>query len=309
MTKFISLLSVAALLQVSVLGSAQALPPRQSGVINVGQSGGGGSLSGTAAGDIDMSTYKLRFALGTEALPGLTPTGDPDTGISATADGLNFSTGGTHRLRLSTTLMTAGLPIQGVAGTATNPAYAGTGANSDTGVAFLATDQINFILNGVSRHRIDPTGYFSFGDTVVLNSDTRLGGTGTAVGAIGRINSQSTGMNISTATSNTVNIVTAANYSANYSVGTPTNPVLRVHSNTGSGTATNQYISFSHDTTNGVITTGLGLVSFPNGLATATASPASGDACTAGRITWDASYIYVCTASGAWKRSALTGGY
>jgi hypothetical protein len=40
-----------------------------------------------------------------------------------------------------------------------------------------------------------------------------------------------------------------------------------------------------------------------------TASPAATDACTAGTITWDASYIYVCTATGAWKRAALTGGY
>lgn len=38
-------------------------------------------------------------------------------------------------------------------------------------------------------------------------------------------------------------------------------------------------------------------------------TPASSAACTAGKIVWDASYIYVCTASGAWKRAALTGGY
>lgn len=44
-------------------------------------------------------------------------------------------------------------------------------------------------------------------------------------------------------------------------------------------------------------------------ITTTTQSPASNAACTAGMITWDASYIYVCTASGAWKRSALTGGY
>jgi hypothetical protein len=42
---------------------------------------------------------------------------------------------------------------------------------------------------------------------------------------------------------------------------------------------------------------------------TGTMSPAATDACTAGTITWDVSYIYVCTATGAWKRSALTGGY
>ena len=42
---------------------------------------------------------------------------------------------------------------------------------------------------------------------------------------------------------------------------------------------------------------------------TTSESPGSGDACDAGEITWDANYIYVCTASGAWKRAALTGGY
>jgi len=38
-------------------------------------------------------------------------------------------------------------------------------------------------------------------------------------------------------------------------------------------------------------------------------SPGSSDACTTGEIAWDASYIYICTASGVWKRSPLTGGY
>ncbi len=39
------------------------------------------------------------------------------------------------------------------------------------------------------------------------------------------------------------------------------------------------------------------------------ASPASGASGVAGTIAWDASYIYVCTGSGTWKRAALTGGY
>lgn len=38
-------------------------------------------------------------------------------------------------------------------------------------------------------------------------------------------------------------------------------------------------------------------------------SPASGAACTAGTITFDTGFFYACTASGAWKRAALTGGY
>lgn len=42
---------------------------------------------------------------------------------------------------------------------------------------------------------------------------------------------------------------------------------------------------------------------------TTSSTPSSSAACTVGTISWDANYIYVCTASGATKRAALTGGY
>ena len=42
---------------------------------------------------------------------------------------------------------------------------------------------------------------------------------------------------------------------------------------------------------------------------TTSASPASNAACTAGTISWDASYLYICTATGVVKRAALTGSY
>lgn len=32
---------------------------------------------------------------------------------------------------------------------------------------------------------------------------------------------------------------------------------------------------------------------------------AAADACTQGKVAWDANYIYICTASGAWKRAAI----
>lgn len=38
-------------------------------------------------------------------------------------------------------------------------------------------------------------------------------------------------------------------------------------------------------------------------------TPTSGGAGTAGMYTWDANYLYVCTATNTWKRVALTGGY
>lgn len=41
----------------------------------------------------------------------------------------------------------------------------------------------------------------------------------------------------------------------------------------------------------------------------ATATPASNGAGTAGMLTWDGSYLYICTASNTWARVAVTGGY
>ena len=47
--------------------------------------------------------------------------------------------------------------------------------------------------------------------------------------------------------------------------------------------------------------TALGTV--PNSTKTSTATG------TAGQISYDASYIYICTATNTWKRAALTGSY
>lgn len=47
--------------------------------------------------------------------------------------------------------------------------------------------------------------------------------------------------------------------------------------------------------------TALGTV--PNGTKTATATG------TAGQISYDADYVYICTATNTWKRAALTGSY
>lgn len=61
----------------------------------------------------------------------------------------------------------------------------------------------------------------------------------------------------------------------------------------------------------------VGTTSLHTGVATFTVSPvittsetpAAAAACTAGTIAWGPDYLYVCTASGAWKRAAITGGY
>lgn len=80
----------------------------------------------------------------------------------------------------------------------------------------------------------------------------------------------------------------------------------------GSG-ALNPFVANTYDIggTNSIRDIGVGRNATIGGslIVSASASPAAADACTAGRIVWDASYVYVCTATGVWKRAALTGGY
>lgn len=84
--------------------------------------------------------------------------------------------------------------------------------------------------------------------------------------------------------------------------GTPSSLVLNAPVGAASGTG-------AQTQTAALTIKGAANGALPEVILNGTSSPASGAACTAGAITWDASYIYVCTASGAWKRAALTGGY
>jgi hypothetical protein len=52
-----------------------------------------------------------------------------------------------------------------------------------------------------------------------------------------------------------------------------------------------------------------GIATTPRVIVTTSASPASNGTGTAGEITWDANYVYVCIATNTWARAALTGGY
>ncbi len=52
-----------------------------------------------------------------------------------------------------------------------------------------------------------------------------------------------------------------------------------------------------------------GSLTLANLILSATQSPASNAAGTAGQLAYDGSFIYVCISSGVWKRAALTGGY
>jgi hypothetical protein len=90
------------------------------------------------------------------------------------------------------------------------------------------------------------------------------------------------------------------NYSANFSI------ALKGVGNAGNNTLTTKWV-FGADAS----------LTFPDASVQTTAytgitpngTKASNAVGTAGQISYDASYIYICTATNTWKRAALTGGY
>jgi len=73
--------------------------------------------------------------------------------------------------------------------------------------------------------------------------------------------------------------------------------------------ATNTGI-YNAGTLNQIAAATLGATTFTaNPVFSVSSSPASNAAGTPGQVTWDASYVYICIASGNWKRAALTGAY
>ena len=114
-----------------------------------------GNLSGNVTGDI---TGSIVLAAGTEALPSLAITGDLNTGMwSSGADALDWSTGGTKRLTLSTTALTSTLPIAMPDGSAAAPSIY-RAADSNLGMYFAA-NQVRFSAQGVSNCYVDRYDY------------------------------------------------------------------------------------------------------------------------------------------------------
>jgi len=114
-----------------------------------------GNLSGNVTGDI---TGSIVLAAGTEALPSLAITGDLNTGMwSSGADALDWSTGGTKRLTLSTTALTSTLPIAMPDGSAAAPSIY-RAADSNLGMYFAA-NQVRFGAQGVSNCYVDRYDY------------------------------------------------------------------------------------------------------------------------------------------------------
>jgi hypothetical protein len=93
------------------------------------------------------STVPYVAPLGAVGAPSYTFTGDLNTGIySSTADTIDFSTGGTNRLSISTAAITATLPILVQTGSAGAPTFS-FAADTNTGIYNSLADNINFTVD------------------------------------------------------------------------------------------------------------------------------------------------------------------
>ena len=123
-----------------------------------------GSLS-TAGFGLLAAGDTLTAALGSASTPGITFTGDLNTGIySPGADQVAVATNGTQRLTVDTAATTSTLPVVHPLGAVGTPSITFTG-DLNTGIWSPAADTIAFSEGGVEAMRIDSSGRVGIGTT------------------------------------------------------------------------------------------------------------------------------------------------
>jgi hypothetical protein len=252
-------------------------------------------------------TGVLAVTAGTAALPAITPSGDPNTGIFSPGPGqLAISTNGTGRLLISSAgnatftgngtarqtadfTNTGGQLYVGVESSAGGAVFTGAAAYAGI-IGTNNSTPLNFATNGSLRATLDTSGRLGLG-TSSPDSGSMM----------------------------TVFNATTASYRAQNNVGGAA--VFGVSDSVASEgfiNASNAWRLNVDGTTRASLTsTGLGIgTTSPTALLdvgtdtvrvrtarTPSSATATGNA---GDICWDANYVYVCTATNTWKRSALS---
>jgi hypothetical protein len=104
------------------------------------------------------STLPVQAPNGTASAPSVSFSGDTNTGmLSAGADQIGWSTGGTQRLLLSNTALTPTVPVLAPAGSAAAPSLSFSG-DTNTGLFSAAADTVGWAVNGTERARLTATG-------------------------------------------------------------------------------------------------------------------------------------------------------
>jgi len=194
---------------------------------------------------------------------------------------IDGTTSSTRKMSAATPAFTTVLNGNGTVG-APSVSFA---SDQDTGLYRITANTIGVAANGVLRARIDPDGFTSLGlnnqiQTTDYNSSTSTGS-----------NMQMSLLNSTLSTSGKLEV---------YNAGGSTGGVLNI--NTGG---------------NGAINFGSGDIAFAGKstfsatvIHSLSATPATSTATgTVGTISWDASYIYICTAANTWKRVAIGGSW
>ena len=253
----------------------------------------------------------LAVTAGTAALPGIAVSGDLNTGITSPgADQLAISTGGTSRLAVSTTAVSSTLAVDHPLGAAATPSITFTG-DLNTGIYSPGADQLAIATGGVGKFFVNASGNVGIGITPSIFT------VGQAI-EIGQVGNALFG-----ATSGQLNLMQNAYYNADFKYANTAAASYyqqlsgaHIWHTASSGTAGNT-ISFSElariDSSGRLLVGGSPdsggalLQVFGDRIRVGTAkTPASASATgTAGEICWDASYIYVCTATNTWKRTAI----
>jgi hypothetical protein len=123
------------------------------------------ATASVAAAQAALFGTQAAFPAGTNTAPGISPTGDTNTGIYfSAADTVDIATNGTNRLKISTTAITSTLPIYNQDGSLPTPSYT-FASDTDTGMYSSGAGQISFGLNGQLALQLTTTRAF-FGSTL-----------------------------------------------------------------------------------------------------------------------------------------------
>lgn len=107
------------------------------------------NLTGTLTFGSGMPS--ITFPAGTVSAPGITFTGDPDSGFfSSAANTVNLATGGTERWKVDISAVTSTLPRVAPLGAVGTPSYTFTG-DLNTGIYSSGADTVDIATNGVQR--------------------------------------------------------------------------------------------------------------------------------------------------------------
>ena len=248
---------------------------------------------------VSISNLMKNASAGTAAAPSISFDGDPNTGIyTPGADQVSITTGGIDRLYIDAT----GQIEAGSRGTAAAPTFSFT-VDPNTGVYSPGVDQLAISTAGSGRLFVDASG------RVGINTATP-GSYNAAADNLVIVDSGNAGITITTGTTSY-----GAIHFADGTVGADQyrGIVEYNHSSNAMAFWTNATERARIDSSGrllvGTNSDSGGALFQVNGdrirVATAKTPASATDTGTTGEICWDANYIYVCTATNTWKRSAL----